>query len=513
MIDHQACIVQTHKPELNGLHMFLLMYPILESAIIISILSILLIDAFLTVKGLPISDISEVNIKLVKTHLIIIVIYLSIRLYFIGYKAPYVYYDFLYEDNFILSVSLVIMLVILVIVDTVNRLAVSSTAPADADTRLFPLYPVLFMCLGLFSLLALKSLDLLILLLNLEVVNIIIYALLCITKNPSIRVARAGLEFFVLSSAASGVSFLGSLLIYTSFGTVNISTILYNTEFIATDYVFLSGSFSLICGLLFKFGLIPFHTWIETVYKNCSLVGLLTMSVVPKIVTIVLICTTLHYTIILFYDYLLIILVGSIMYCGLLAIRETNIRVLFGYSSIIQVAYLLCGLMPCNARATAAVLYGLVVYTVTILMVFIVLIVLESYQGLATIKNIYDLRSVYKRDVHLAIILVVLLTSLAGLPPMPGFYAKYYILLELISMDRFALVFALVALNTVTVFYYARLISLIVDTHPLAVEYVTARKPLLGVLILLAVLLAIFFINHYALYERILVWLLTCFRS
>lgn len=314
----------------------------------------------------------------------------------------------------------------------------------------------LFMTLGLILMAA--STNLLMIFLSIEFVSILSYLLTGFEKK-SPQSKEASMKYLIFGSAASALMLYGMSLIFGATGTLEISDIpskLDNPSFYGLT---LTGCVLLIAGLGFKISMAPFHVWAPDVYEGAPTPVTAFLTVGPKALGFALLIRLLsgafHWFSFEWAPMIMILSILTMTIGNITAIAQTNIKRLLAYSSIAQAGYILMGLAAASAVGLNAMLFYLLAYTLTNLGVFAAVIAVGSAVGSYEIESY---RGLSRRAPFLAACLVVFLLSLAGIPPLAGFFAKLYVFSAVIE-KHFYLMAAAAAVNSViAAYYYLRII-------------------------------------------------------
>jgi NADH-quinone oxidoreductase subunit N len=348
---------------------------------------------------------------------------------------------------------------------------------------------ILFAVFGLLCFIS--SYDLVSLYLALEVQSLSFYILTTIKKDSAFS-TEAGLKYFILGAFSSGLLLFGISLVYGFTGTTNFEILgklllqfdlneFYNNiihlNFGLQDRLALGMVFIMI-GLLFKLTAAPFHMWAPDVYEGAPTSISLFFAVVPKI-GILSIFIKLFYG--LFLDY--IELWQSItMCCGFFsvlvgtlgALQQYKIKRFLAFSSISHVGYLLIGFSTGTSLGVQSILFYMVVYAVMTLNVWAIVILLEiKKKETVRVRYITDLQQLSKNNMLLSITFMVNMFSMAGVPPLAGFYAKAFVFFGAFKASLYILTTLGILLSVVSAFYYIRFIKIIFfDTYDNNLFYV-----------------------------------------
>jgi len=339
--------------------------------------------------------------------------------------------------------------------------------------------------LGLFSTLGMMTLvsahSMLTIYLGLELLSLPLYAMTAIRRTNS-DASEAAMKYFVMGAIASGMLLYGMSLIYGATGQLDLLGIANAIEVNGQHQAGLL-SFALVfivAGIGFKMAAIPFHMWAPDVYAGAPTSVTLFLSTAPKIAAVGMALRLLTLGLVdisaQWQQLILIMALLSIGIGNLLAIAQTNIKRLFAYSAIAHMGYALFGILAATEAGYAAALYYVIVYGVMTAAAF-GLIVLMSRSGYE-IDQIEDFKGLNKRSPWLAFMMMIILFSMAGVPPTVGFFIKLLVLKALVDahmtwVAALGLVFAVMG-----VFYYLRIIKVMyfddaTDQSPIRLSAVT----------------------------------------
>ena len=326
-------------------------------------------------------------------------------------------------------------------------------------------YPIIILASTLGMILMISSYDLIIFYLSLELQSICLY-ILASFKREDLRSTEAGLKYFILSALASGLLLYGCSLIYGFTGSTNFEVISTNLVESNTGAVF--GIVFIIVGLAFKVSAVPFHMWTPDVYEGSPTSVTSFFALVPKIAAISVFIRFMYVPFVNVIDQWQIIIVflsiGSMILGAFAAIGQSNIKRLIAYSSIGHMGYALAGLATgTNAGIQSTIIY-LTIYLVMNLGVFGCIFMMKREN--IFYENINELSGLSKNHPILAFSFLIILFSLAGIPPLAGFFAKFYIFMAVIEAKMFALAIIGLVTTVVSAFYYLRIIKIIYFDRP-----------------------------------------------
>ncbi len=322
--------------------------------------------------------------------------------------------------------------------------------------------------LGLLSVLGMMILcsasSLLTIYLGLETLSFPIYAMMALRRDKE-NALEAAIKYFVMGAIASGMLLYGMSMIYGATGSLDLSEILsridMNTE---THRLLVSfGLVFLVAGIGFKLASVPFHMWAPDVYSGAPTAVTMFLSTAPELAGIAMTLRLLVFGLgnmhVQWQPLLIILAILSISVSAIVAIVQTNIKRLLAYSAIGHMGYALLGIISGTQSGYAFSLFYVLIYSITGLAAF-GLITLMSRYGIDA-DNIDDFRGLNSRNPWLALLMMMVMFSLAGVPPMVGFFAKLFVLKALVDVHLVSLaVFGLV-MAVVSAFYYIRVVKVI----------------------------------------------------
>jgi NADH-quinone oxidoreductase subunit N len=310
-----------------------------------------------------------------------------------------------------------------------------------------------------------SSYDLIIFYLGLELQSLCLYILASFKRDDE-RSTEAGLKYFVLSALATGLLLYGCSLIYGFTGSTNFEIISANLDEANTGAVF--GIVFIIVGLAFKVSAVPFHMWTPDVYEGSPTSVTSFFALVPKIAAISVFIRFMYVpfvnvisqwqTIIIFLS------IASMILGAVAAIGQSNIKRLMAYSSIGHMGYALAGIaVGTNAGIQSTIIY-LTIYLVMNLGAFGCIFMMKREN--IFYENINDLSGLSKNHPMLALSFLIILFSLAGIPPLAGFFAKFYVFMAVIEVKMYALAIIGLVTTVISTFYYLRIIKVIYFDKP-----------------------------------------------
>ena len=354
-------------------------------------------------------------------------------------------------------------------------------------------YPIIILASTLGMILMISSYDLIIFYLGLELQSLCLYILASFKRDDE-RSTEAGLKYFVLSALASGLLLYGCSLIYGFTGSTNFEIISENLSEGNTGAVF--GMVFIIVGLAFKVSAVPFHMWTPDVYEGSPTSVTSFFALVPKIAALTVFIRFMYVpfiNVISHWQTIIIFLsIASMILGAVAAIGQSNIKRLMAYSSIGHMGYALAGLAPgTNAGIQSTIIY-LTIYLVMNLGAFGCIFMMKREN--VFYEKINDLSGLSKNHPMLALGFLIILFSLAGMPPLAGFFAKFYIFMAVIEAKMYTLAIIGLVTTVVSAFYYLRIIKVIYFDKPIEPFEENYDWGLKASLVLSSILILIYFI-------------------
>ena len=320
-------------------------------------------------------------------------------------------------------------------------------------------YPILILCSILGMMVMISSNDLIVFYIGLELQSLSLYVLAAFNRDQ-IKSSEAGLKYFVLSALSSGLLLYGCSLIYGFSGTTNfdqISNLMNNDQYGLTF-----GIVFILVGLAFKISAVPFHMWAPDVYEGSPTSVTLFFAVAPKIAALTVIIRFLYVPFVNVIEQWQLIIIflslASMIFGAVAAIGQKNLKRLIAYSSIGHMGYALAGLcVGTNQGIQSSILY-ISIYIVMNLGFFSCLFMLKRNN--TYFENIDDLSGLSKNHPLISLSLMIVLFSLAGIPPLAGFFAKFYIFKAILDQSMYYLAIIGLLTTVIAAFYYLRIIKI-----------------------------------------------------
>jgi len=327
--------------------------------------------------------------------------------------------------------------------------------------------PVIMLLATLGMMLMVSSSSFLSLYMGLELQSLALYVLAAFNRDH-LRSTEAGLKYFVLGALSSGMLLYGISLIYGFTGSVDFSAIAAVTHDGAPSLGVIFGIVFLISGLAFKVSAVPFHMWTPDVYEGAPTPITAYFATAAKVAALCLflraILTPFPDLIHQWRQIIVFISVLSMALGAFAAIGQTNIKRLMAYSSIGHMGYALLGLAAGTSLGARGVLIYLAIYVFTNLGAFACIQAMKR-NGKA-VENISDLAGLARTDIKLAVVFSMLFLSLAGLPPLAGFFAKFYVFLAAIQAGLLIPAVLGVLASTVGLVYYLKVVKVMFFDEP-----------------------------------------------
>jgi NADH-quinone oxidoreductase subunit N len=332
-----------------------------------------------------------------------------------------------------------------------------------------------------------------VLFLGIEILSISLYVLAGSNKE-NLFSTEAAFKYFLMGSFATGFLLFGMTLVYGATGSFNIPAI---ANFIAGHqtlprflYV---GILLMMVGLAFKISAVPFHAWAPDVYEGSPTPITALMSTVVKIGAFAAFVKIFSVCFVRFDHSLAVfeqgIMVLTLIVANVTAVYQTNVKRMLAYSSVGQVGYLLLAFSSDNAHSSGIIFYYLSAYAIASIMAFTVVQIIETKRGSANIINFHGL---LKSNPLMAMAMTVSMLSLAGIPPLAGFFGKYLVFTLSISKGFVVLTVVAVITSLIGVYYYFKPIVAMYQSTGQPISVSKSQKVLLSILIFLNLLTGLF---------------------
>jgi NADH-quinone oxidoreductase subunit N len=310
--------------------------------------------------------------------------------------------------------------------------------------------------------------------LGLELLSLSLYAMVALQRDSSVA-TEAAMKYFVLGALASGMLLYGMSMVYGVTGSLGLGSIaqaLQHGSDLQIPLVF--GIVFIVAGLAFKLGAVPFHMWVPDVYHGAPTAMTLFIGSAPKIAAFAFVIRILgqglESQVAEWRDMLVILAVLSMLVGNIAAIAQTNLKRMLAYSTISHMGFMLLGILSGSQNGYSSAMFYVLVYALMSLGSF-GMILLLSRAGFEADK-LDDFKGLNRRSPWLAFIMLLLMFSMAGVPPTVGFYAKLAVLQAVVQIHYVWLAVVSVLLSLVGAFYYLRIVKLMYfdaphDHHPI----------------------------------------------
>jgi NADH-quinone oxidoreductase subunit N len=312
--------------------------------------------------------------------------------------------------------------------------------------------------------------------LGLELFSLPIYAMVALRRNEGVCV-EAALKYFVTGAIATGTLLYGLSMLYGATQSMDISMIsqVIMQKSLSDELILVFGLVFVVVGMIFKLGAVPFHMWVPDVYEGAPTPVVMFLGTTAKIAAIGLLfrllVDALHPLSIQWQDLLIIVAVLSMGLGNFAAIVQTNIKRMLAYSSIAHMGYMSLGLLTATPQGYGAALFYMITYALMTLGAFGVVAII-NHSGYEANK-IGDLKGLNSRNPWLALMMLLVMFSMAGIPPLVGFMAKLSILESLIGVHLVWLAAVALFFAVIGAYYYIRVVKVMYFEEP---EYDTPIK-------------------------------------
>ena len=304
--------------------------------------------------------------------------------------------------------------------------------------------------------------------LGLELLSLSLYAMVALQRDSAIA-TEAAMKYFILGALASGLLLYGMSMLYGATGSLDlggVSNAIQSGNANKTLLVF--GLVFVVSGLAFKLGVVPFHMWVPDVYHGAPTAMTMLIGSAPKLATFAFVSRILvegmqplvqHWS-----GMLVILAIGSMALGNITAIAQTNLKRMFAYSTIAHMGFLLLGFIGGDIEGYSAAMFYAVTYVLMSLGAF-GMIMLLSRIGFEA-DTLDDFKGLNQRSPWLAFMMLILMFSMAGIPPTVGFYAKFSVLNAVVQTGHTWLAIVAVLLSLIGAFYYLRIVKLMYFDAP-----------------------------------------------
>jgi len=323
-------------------------------------------------------------------------------------------------------------------------------------------FPVLMVLATLGMMLLISANDLLALYLGLELMSLALYVCAAINRD-SLRSTESGLKYFVLGSLSSGMLLYGCSLVYGFTGNTGFDEIaaVLSSETRSLGLVF--GLVFVLAGVCFKISAVPFHMWTPDVYEGAPTPVTAFFAAGPKVAAMAILVRVVSEAfspIVADWQQILVFVsIASMLLGSFAAIGQRNIKRLMAYSSIGHMGFALVGLAAGTETGVSGVILYMLIYMVMTLGTFACIMAMRRKEG-ENVENVDDLAGLASTKPFMAVVLTALMFSMAGIPPLAGFFAKYFVFVAAIEAKLYALAIIGVLTSVVGAYYYLRIVKL-----------------------------------------------------
>lgn len=326
-------------------------------------------------------------------------------------------------------------------------------------------YAILVLLSTLGMMMMISAGDLIALYMGLELMSLALYVIAA-NNRDSVRSTEAGLKYFVLGALSSGMLLYGASLIYGFTGTVSFAKIAEAAQEPSIGLIF--GIVFLFAGLAFKVSAVPFHMWTPDVYEGAPTPVTAFFASAPKVAAIAVFMRVaieaLPHVTHQWQQIIVFISLASMVLGAFAAIGQRNLKRLMAYSSIGHMGYALVGLAAGTEEGVRGVLVYMTIYMAMTLGTFACILAMRRKDGV--VETIDDLSGLARTSPLMAFLLAALMFSLAGIPPLAGFLAKYYVFLAAIKAGLYTLAVVGVLASVIGAFYYLRIVKVMYFDEP-----------------------------------------------
>jgi NADH-quinone oxidoreductase subunit N len=354
---------------------------------------------------------------------------------------------------------------ILALIGSAVTLILSREYLSDPSRRIFE-YPILVLLSTLGMMVLISAGDLIMLYLGLELMSLALYVVAA-SNRDDVKSTEAGLKYFVLGALSSGMLLYGASLVYGFTGTVNFAGIAAGAKMGSIGIVF--GLVFLLAGLCFKVSAVPFHMWTPDVYEGAPTPVTAFFASAPKVAAMavfVRVALTAFPGIVPEWQQIVVFVsIASMALGSFAAIGQKNIKRLMAYSSIGHMGFALVGLAAGTAEGAQGVLVYISIYVAMTLGTFTIILTMKRNGH--HVESISDFAGLSRTNPLLAFMFAMLLFSLAGVPPLAGFFGKFYVFVAAIKAGLFTLSVIGVLCSVVGAFYYLSIVKVMYFDEPL----------------------------------------------
>ena len=347
----------------------------------------------------------------------------------------------------------------LILIGSLASIVMYHSSREDLNINLFE-YPILILLATIGMMIMVSANDLIAIFIGLELQSLTLYVLAALNRNH-LASSESGLKYFLLGALSSGLLLFGLSYIYGFTGNTNLNLI--STTVTSGNIGLIIGIVFVCSGIAFKVSAVPFHMWTPDVYEGAPTPVTAFFALAPKVAAIAL---AVRFLIVGFSDIafdwqqiIIFLSIASMVFAAFAAIAQKNIKRLMAYSSIGHVGYALIGLACGTPQGISSLVIYLSIYLIMNIGVFSFILSMKN-KG-EYYENISDLSGLYKTHPYYSVVITILMFSLAGIPPLAGFFGKFYIFIAAIESNLLLLAIVGILASVVGAFYYLRIIKVI----------------------------------------------------
>ena len=353
---------------------------------------------------------------------------------------------------------------VMILIGSASSLVMFFSSKEDQHINFYE-FPILILFSTIGMMVMVSSNDLLLMFIGLELQSLGLYVLAALNRN-SLLSSEAGIKYFILGALSSGLLLFGISYIYGFTGNTNFNLIAVNYS---EDSLGLIIGIVFVCsGLAFKVSAVPFHMWTPDVYQGAPTPITGFFALAPKIAAMGLLVRFLLNSFGEIYidwqQILIFISIASMLFAAVAAIAQTNIKRLMAYSSIGHIGYALIGVACVSPEGIKSLTVYLMIYLIMNISVFAFILTMKRNDEY--FEQISDMSGLYKNHPLSAIMISLMMFSLAGIPPLAGFFGKFYIFMAAVESNMFVLAIIGIIASVIGAFYYLRIVKVIYFDEP-----------------------------------------------
>ncbi|AXS40399.1 NADH-quinone oxidoreductase subunit NuoN [Breoghania sp. L-A4] len=328
-------------------------------------------------------------------------------------------------------------------------------------------YPILILIATLGMLLMISATDMIAVYLGLELQSLALYVVAAINRD-SIRSTEAGLKYFVLGALSSGMLLYGMSLVYGFTGQTGFAAIAQSLTLEGGSLGLTVGLVFVLAGMAFKISAVPFHMWTPDVYEGAPTPVTAFFAAAPKIAAIAMltriVISAFEPVALEWQQIIVFVSIASMALGAFAAIGQNNIKRLMAYSSIGHMGFALVGLAAASKAGVQGVIVYMAIYLAMTLGAFACILAMRRKDGM--VEDISDLAGLSRNNPMMAFLLAMIMFSLAGIPPLAGFFGKFYVFLAAVEAELYGLAVIGVLTSVVGAYYYLRIVKIMYFDEP-----------------------------------------------